>query len=223
MPRSMLHATMLLLASGAVACSGWRHGASLYEYKDQVLKVDGGRGAERLRVESEFDSTIANWLAQNGEPDYIHVKSNDSVDLCYLAEDRVVTFTRPGTKHSIASIVEPIPEHLQQMFVHADRQRLAAQRGEESIRLATPAPAPVIAAVPVHEVPAAPAEHEVPTPIQPEQPPAAPIAVQTCPPCEAPSAAPAPQAAAKPAAKAKPAKPAEHAKPAAAPHDAPHK
>src|SRR5262245_1903553 len=155
MSRSTLLRTAMLLslASSLVACSGWRHGASLYDYKDQVLKVDGGRGADRLRLEADFDSTIANWIAQNGKPDYIHVQSNDSVDLAYIAEDRLVTFTRGGTHHSIASVVDPIPEEIHQMFVHADRQRLASQRAKASAALAAaPVPAPVheVAPAPVH-------------------------------------------------------------------------
>ena len=158
----LLRATLgMCFASGLVGCTSWRHSATLYQYRDQVLKVDGGRGVGRLELEARYDSTIANWIAQNGAPDYIHVQSTDIVDLCYLGEDRVVTFTRAGAAHSIANVTEPIPDEIHVMFTHADRRRLVAQR----------ATANALAAAPAHAAPAH-LESLVPA-LEPEQPPAA--------------------------------------------------
>lgn len=159
----LLRVTLVMsFASGLVGCTSWRHSASLYQYRDQVLKVEGGRGVERLALEARYDSTIANWIAQNGDPDYIHVQSTDIVDLCYIGEDRLVTFTRAGAAHSIANVTEPIPDDIHVMFTHADRRRLVAQR----------ATANALAAAPAHGAPAHP--EALVHALEPEQAPAAP-------------------------------------------------
>src|SRR5262245_53876439 len=121
---------VLALASSLAACASLRHGYTLAQYEGQVLKVNGGNGVERLRIESAFDATIANWFAQSGDPDYIHVKSQNVVELCYIGEDRLITFTRGWLPESAATVSEPIPERLSNLFVQADRQRLSAQRSD---------------------------------------------------------------------------------------------
>jgi hypothetical protein len=118
-------AVVLVLA----ACTALKHGWTLSSYEGQVLEVHSGKGADRLKIETEFDPTIAHWVGQHGEPDYIHVQSGSLVELCYIAEDRVVTFTRGWTENSTASVSEPIPQRLHQMFIQADRQHLDALRG----------------------------------------------------------------------------------------------
>lgn len=105
------------------------HGWSQADYEGQVLRVKDGRGAERLRVEREFDTTIDTWVQQNGLPDYMELHPGDIVELCYIDEDRVIEFRRPDWRpESSARIIEQIPERLSNFFAKEDRERLAASR-----------------------------------------------------------------------------------------------
>jgi len=116
------------VATGVAGCSAWRSDAALSDHPDEVLQVRSGKGAELLRVQAESDATLAGWVAQHGNPDYVRVESAKRVELCYIAQDRLVTFTRGWTARSSASVSEPIPDRLRQRFARADQQRLSAQR-----------------------------------------------------------------------------------------------
>lgn len=116
------------VAAGVAGCSGWRGAAAPSEHVGQVLDAQSGKGAEQLRQEAASDPTIQSWLVQNGQPDYIRVESSKRVELCYVAQDRLVTFERGWTAKSRASVSEPIPDRLRQQFARADQQRLSAQR-----------------------------------------------------------------------------------------------
>lgn len=105
------------------------HGWNQAKYEGQVLSAKEGRGAERLRVERDFDATIDAWVEQHGVPDYIELHAGDIVEFCYIDQDRVIEFSRPDWRpKSVTRIIEQIPERLSKYFVKEDRERLAALR-----------------------------------------------------------------------------------------------
>ena len=106
------------------------HGWSQNEFEGQVLRGTEGRGAERLAGERKFDPSINQWIELHGLPDYFVIQKGDTIELCYIEEDRVVEFTRPDwISSSTPEVVELIPDRLSNFFVRKDRERLAAQRG----------------------------------------------------------------------------------------------
>ncbi len=118
-----------LLWAALLSCSAAQHGFRLAEYEGQVLVATEGRGAARVRVEADYDSTIDEWIFQHGRPDYLHVESGDKVEFCYLAQDRAIVFTRQGwRRRSSVEIVRPVPDRLARFFVGQDREHLRSSR-----------------------------------------------------------------------------------------------
>ena len=118
-----------LLWAALLSCSAAQHGFRLAEYEGQVLVATEGRGAARVPVEADYDSTIDEWIFQHGRPDYLHVESGDKVEFCYLAQDRAIVFTRLGwRRRSSVEIVRPVPDRLARFFVGQDRERLRSSR-----------------------------------------------------------------------------------------------
>src|SRR5262245_7799421 len=73
----------LVLVGGG--CAGFRHGYTLDQFQGQVLRVKGGGpGAERLRIESDYDASVRNFVAQNDAPDYLFVGDRSTLYLIYL-------------------------------------------------------------------------------------------------------------------------------------------
>jgi S1-C subfamily serine protease len=93
------HASRLLwavtVALTLVSCSGWRHGYTVNQFQGQILRVKGGGpGAERLRIERDYDASVRNFVVQYGEPDYLFVGDRFSLNLIYLDANRVAAFRR---------------------------------------------------------------------------------------------------------------------------------
>ncbi len=106
-----------------------KHGWSQNDFEGQVLRGREGRGAERLASERRFDPAINQWVELHGRPDYFVIHQGDTIEFCYIEEDRVVEFTRADwISSSTPEVVEVIPDRLSNFFVLEDRQRLAAQR-----------------------------------------------------------------------------------------------
>ncbi len=106
------------------------HGWSQNEFEGQVLRGTEGRGAERLASERKFDPAINQWVELHGTPDYFVILPGDTIEFCYIKEDRVVEFTKADwISSSTPEVVDVIPERLSNFFVLKDRERLAAQRG----------------------------------------------------------------------------------------------
>ena len=149
MPRSRARTAVACRALGAFLCLSLagcgvknsyvgkliKHGWSQSEFEGQVLRGKEGRGAERLAAERKFDPTINQWVELHGTPDYFVIHPGDTIEFCYLKEDRVVEFTRTDwLSSSTPEVVEVIPDRLARFFVFGDRQRLAARREQAQAR-----------------------------------------------------------------------------------------
>jgi hypothetical protein len=141
--RRVVHAAALGIALSALgACAGIRHGASINDCMGQVLRATEGAGAERLKVEMEYDSAIDNMVAQYGTPDYILVESRLRVRAAYVVDDRVFLFERAKlARRSSVTVVEPIPDDLARLFTRTDQDKLAEVRRFRNRQKATPTPA----------------------------------------------------------------------------------
>jgi hypothetical protein len=117
----------MVVCLGLLGCTTW-HGATLPGYEGLVLGVQSGKGAESLRMEAGFDPTLEAWITEHGDPDYIHVVSGSVVELCYIAQDELVTFTRGWSSSSSAVATTPIPSRLSDRFNPADRRQLGSLR-----------------------------------------------------------------------------------------------
>src|SRR5690242_14426635 len=88
--RAPLVATITALLLLGVSCAGWRHGYTTARYQGLVLPTRGtGPGAERLKIEADYDSDLRAYVQNNGPPDYIYVLDDNRVELIYLASDSV--------------------------------------------------------------------------------------------------------------------------------------
>lgn len=117
-------ATTLTLAG----CAAWREGYTLHEYQGQLRSVkNGGAGAERLQMESDFDPTVRDFVQQNGPPDYIYVGDRRTLQLIYVESQRVVLFERPWWNHVSQATVTVGPDALEIVYHQANQEALHAQ------------------------------------------------------------------------------------------------
>lgn len=134
-------ALVTALSAGCFTASG-KHGWTTRQYEGRMLPISGEPGAARLKIESDFDVSIRNQVALQGNPDYIHVVDVKHVELVYLQDDRVWVCQRVGfTPASSLSVDEPIPQRLVDLLKSDDRRRLLARRGIDSVLVAEPASA----------------------------------------------------------------------------------
>jgi len=106
-------AAALLLLLASISCSGFQHGYSAADYAGHWWPVitDDPRdpsGFRRLELETAFDSTLTEFVAAHGSPDFIHVIDMDSVELLYFREDAIYFFTR-ATLSSESSLQQTSP------------------------------------------------------------------------------------------------------------------
>lgn len=138
-------ATLGIMAaiSALGACAGIRHGASIADSMGQVLRATEGAGAERLKVEMEYDSSVDNMVAQYGTPDYILVESRLRLRAAYVVDDRVFLFERAKlARRSSVTVVDPIPDDLVRLFTRTDQDKLTEVRRFRNLQKATPTPTP---------------------------------------------------------------------------------
>ena len=85
-------------------------------YQGAILDVQRD-GAERLKIEREYDETVRKYLADTGTPDYIYVANRTDLEVVYLRLNRLVHFHRPALyAKSAAAEVAPIPEELLELL-----------------------------------------------------------------------------------------------------------
>ncbi len=117
-------------------CAAWREGWTLHEYQGQLRSVkNGGAGAVRLQIESDYDPTVRDFVQQNGEPDYIYVVDDYTLKLIYVESERLVQFERRWYNHVSQATVTVGPDALQSVY---QQDRLRSADAETS----TPPPTP---------------------------------------------------------------------------------
>ena len=105
-------ATFAAVAIFASSCASWRHGSTLAFYQGAILDVPGP-GRDRLDIEGAVDSTIHDYLARNGLPDFVYVASRTDIEMIYVNRDTLVHFHRPVLDiRSTATEVHPLPDPL---------------------------------------------------------------------------------------------------------------
>jgi hypothetical protein len=105
-----------------------RHASTLGAVQDKVLPLRNPRVAERLQVEADYDSTVRQWLADEGQPDYLMVESRSLLRLFYIQKDYMVVFRRLVRPTSQSEVVNTIGAMYHRNFSDTDRTALAQVR-----------------------------------------------------------------------------------------------
>ena len=98
--RTLGRAIPALVAALLVGCAAVEHGVNTRKVAGRTLATTSPEGAERLAAESEVDSTLRAFVAENGRPNYIHVVSRQK--LYALPDETRVIWNAP---RSIAYLV----------------------------------------------------------------------------------------------------------------------
>jgi len=120
-------AAVLLLTLVVAACSS-KHSSTIGPVRDRVLPLRNPKVAERLEVEAQYDATVRQWLADEGQPDYIMVESRSILRLFYIQKDYMVVFRRLLRPVSEYEVVNGIGAFYHKNFSDADRNQLAEIR-----------------------------------------------------------------------------------------------
>lgn len=120
-------AAVLLLVLAVPACMS-RHASTLGAVQDKVLPLRNPRVAERLQIEADYDSTVRQWLADEGRPDYLMVESRSLLRLFYIQKDYMVVFRRGLRSASKSEVENTIGAMYHRNFSDADRTALAQVR-----------------------------------------------------------------------------------------------
>jgi hypothetical protein len=120
-------AAVLLLVLAIPACAS-RHASTLAAVRDKVLPLRNPKVAERLQIESDYDATVRQWLADEGQPDYMQVESRRLLRLFYIQKDYMVVFRRQLRSTSQSEVVNAIGALYHRNFSDADKAALAQVR-----------------------------------------------------------------------------------------------
>ena len=107
----------VLFALFVTNCANWKQGSTLAFYQGAILDFDGP-GRDRLAIEAKIDSTVRDYLARNGNPDFVYVAGLRDIEVIYVGRDTLVHFHRSIARgfspdfdwHSTATEVHPLPE-----------------------------------------------------------------------------------------------------------------
>lgn len=120
---------LVFLAIITFGCAAFQHGYTTSRYVGVLMPASTQRGAERLKMEREFDKTIASVIDTVGQPDYLFVESTNKVELFYIDKDLVYSFQRTWTSNSKLSVSKGISENYALQLRPEDQKRLQAVRG----------------------------------------------------------------------------------------------
>jgi hypothetical protein len=70
------------------------HGRSAKALANQTLSTTTSAGQEQLRIETQYDSAIANLVTRYGRPDYLHIVNRDKLYLFFNELDSVALIER---------------------------------------------------------------------------------------------------------------------------------
>ena len=100
--------TGLLLLGALAACAPPYH-PRVAQYQNIILDARE-LGATQLAIEMQRDHTIRDYVARNGNPDFIYVPSATVVELIYAQSSKLILFRRdrPGTD-SVTGELSPLP------------------------------------------------------------------------------------------------------------------
>ena len=106
----------------------------------QLLATTQAAGETCLGTVLAENPGIADWVTEQGRPDYVEAPSGSAVRLLYIDTDRVVTFERGITGAPAASISPRIRASDHTRFREDDKIRLARVRTSDSPLTRTPTP-----------------------------------------------------------------------------------
>jgi hypothetical protein len=122
--------SLILVAAAVLAagCQTLEHGYTTADYARRALAVTSEEGARRLRMESELDPGVREFIARHGRPDILYVEDRRSVYLFYTTKDIAGVFRREFVARSEVQTLRPIPGHLLKLLPDRARGRLLANR-----------------------------------------------------------------------------------------------
>lgn len=139
---SRRRAAALLAVALAVGCATWEHAKTTETYAGRVLRARSAEGAERLRIESEYDTAVRQFVRTHGEPDYIYVVDRKRFYLFYVAPDLVAGFLRTDLPPGEVTKTHRIPGDLLRLLPEPERERILARRVAAGIRVTRAPQAP---------------------------------------------------------------------------------
>jgi hypothetical protein len=98
----------LLLVAGLAACAP-PYNPRVAQYQNIVLDARE-LGAKQLEIEMQRDPAIRDYVAHNGNPDFIYVPSATVVELVYYPSSKLILFYRdPSGPGSVTGQLSPLP------------------------------------------------------------------------------------------------------------------
>jgi len=85
-------------------------------YQGMLLDARELGARELARVAAE-DPAVQNWLAREGQPDWVLLATPDDVELVYYGASRIVLFHRPApSAPSQVGVAEPLPSGIRPLL-----------------------------------------------------------------------------------------------------------
>lgn len=145
--RFRLQIAALAAALLACACSAVKHGYTAGDFANQTLATSTLEGLDRLELEIEYDTSVADFSKTHGPPEYLHVVDRNTLYLFYPARDLVAVVNRGLMPPGEVLTYPRIPGHMLRLLPAAEVASIQAKRVSSrkprARRSATPAaPAP---------------------------------------------------------------------------------
>lgn len=113
-----------IICLGAVGCIAYQHGYSTARYTNLMLPTSSEYGADRLRLERGYDSTVDTIINAVGTPSYILVNSRTELKIFYIQLDRAYAFKRSFLPEGQVSVIQGIPDEYITQFLPIDQNLL---------------------------------------------------------------------------------------------------
>ena len=83
-----------LVALALAGCQTALHVRTTADYAERPLALDDPEGLRRFEMESELDSTVRDFVARHGKPDYMYVEDRRTLFFFYTTTDVAAVFRR---------------------------------------------------------------------------------------------------------------------------------
>lgn len=133
--RPLLAVCGALLGLGLLpGCAAVHNRFEAGQYVGRPLSTHRAEGAQRLQSEIDVDPTVADYVLENGRPDYLYLESATKLYVFYLASDSAAMFDRPLPMASELTELGRIPGHLLGLLPKSEQQRVVAARSRAARR-----------------------------------------------------------------------------------------
>src|SRR5436309_927944 len=142
-----------LLLFTVLAASAPPHRPRVAQYQNIVLNARE-LGAKQLEIEMQRDPAIRDYVARNGNPDFIYVPSATVVELIYYQSSKLILFYRDRSgADSVTGELSPLPLEVTNVLPVDIRAGTPGPIARDTLRVAGRCPRPRTAATPAAKVP----------------------------------------------------------------------